>query len=311
MFATLLGGLPRPPLDDDATVDSLVEAAVRAQEAAGLEPITDGGFHGQDDPVKAWVATQHLTDRAAKQPILGPYTAARSSDEHAPARTDARARTEATLARANTLNAILRELAAQGCPLVEIHEPAAISIGTDEAERALFREAHLRLLDGVDGPHLSLALTGGNADVAGIETILAAPYASLAVDLIAGPDNWRLVVATPGDRGIVCGAMSTEPGSDDGPEILMWAAGYAASTAGRGPDRVGIATASLLAHLPWDVAIRKLERLGEAVRIADLPPDKRVRAMDPRAVSIRSAALGHVDPPPPHAPDQTGEPPTE
>ena len=43
------------------------------------------------------------------------------------------------------------------------------------------------------GTHLSLAITGGNADEAGIETILAAPYASLAVDLIAGPDNWRLV----------------------------------------------------------------------------------------------------------------------
>ena len=102
----------------------------------------------------------------------------------------------------------LRELAAAGCPLIEIHEPAATTIGADEAERALFREAHLRLLDGVEGSHLSLALTGGNADAAGIETLLAAPYASLAVDLIAGPDNWRLVAATPGDRGIVCGALS-------------------------------------------------------------------------------------------------------
>ena len=36
-------------------------------------------------------------------------------------------------------------------------------------------------------------MTGGNADGAGVETLLAAPYASLAVDLIDGPDNWRLV----------------------------------------------------------------------------------------------------------------------
>ena len=48
MFATLLGALPRPPLGDTvpagtaAELDALVELAIRAQEAAGLEPITDG-----------------------------------------------------------------------------------------------------------------------------------------------------------------------------------------------------------------------------------------------------------------------------
>ena len=297
MFATILGGLPRPTLDDDASIDLLVEAAVRAQEAAGLEPITDGGLHGEHDLPAAWTATQRLTDLAVKQALVGPYTAVRSPGD------SPQARRQATLARAEALNAMLRELVAAGCPVLEIHEPAAVAIGTDEAERALFREAHLRLLDGVDGSHLSLALTGGNADAAGIETILAAPYASLAVDLIAGPDNWRLVVATPGDRGIVCGVMSAALGSEDGPEVILWAAGYAASTAGRGPDRVGIATASSLAHLPWEVAIRKLERLGEAARLADRPASETVQALDPRAVSSRSAALGRVDRPPPRSVD--------
>jgi hypothetical protein len=297
MFATLLGGLPRPPLDDDSSIDLLVEAAVRAQEAAGLEPITDGGLHGEDDLPGAWAATQRMTDRTVKQAVIGPYSAGRSPGD--PAAT----RSHATLTRADTLNAVLRHLAALGCPVLEIHEPAAVAIGTDEAERALFREAHLRLLDGVNGSHLSLALTGGNADAAGIETLLTAPYASLAVDLIAGPDNWRLVAATPGDRGIVCGAMSAAQGSEDGPEVILWAAGYAASTGGRGPERVGIATASSLAHLPWDVAIRKLERLGETARIADRPASQSVQAMDPRAVSSRSAALGRVDRPPPRPVD--------
>ncbi len=178
----------------------------------------------------------------------------------------------------------------------------------DEAERALFREAHLRLLDGLEGSHLSLALTGGNADAVGIETLLAAPYASLAVDLIAGPDNWRLVVATPGDLGIVCGALSPAPDSDDGPELLLWAAGYAASTGGRGPARVGLASASSFADLPWEAAVRKLERLGEAARLADQPLDTRIRSLDPRAVSSRSAALGRVDPPPSRGPDPGDEP---
>ncbi len=286
MFATLLGGLPRPPLPDGSPIGALVEVAVRAQEAAGLDPITDGGLYGEDRPVEAWQRTAALTDRAVKQAVTGPYTTGQQAGL-AP---------DAVLARAHALNGVLLELAAAGCPLIEVHEPAATTIGDDQAERELFGAAHRMLLDGVQDTHLSLAITGGNADRAGIATILAAPYASLAVDLIAGPDNWRLVVATPGDRGIVCGALpATDPG-DDGPELLLWAAGYAASTGSRGPLRVGLATASSLAHLPWPVAVRKLERLGEAVRLAHLPPLERMRQLDPRAVSSRSAALGRFEP---------------
>jgi methionine synthase II (cobalamin-independent) len=293
MFATLLGALPRPPLPDDAPLDALVEAVVRAQEAAGLDPVTDGGLRRGADLVAGWKATQALTAHAVKGVITGPFTVARSARS---APRSAQERQTETLALAATLNATLRGLAAAGCPLIEVHEPAATSIGADEAERALFREAQFRLLDGVEGIHRSLAVTGGNADQAGIETILAAPYDSLAVDLIAGPDNWRLVASAPGDRGIVCGALSPAVGSDDGPELLLWAVGYAASTGGRGRLRVGLATASSMAHLPWDVAVAKLERLGHAARLVDRPPDERVQELDPRAVSSRSAALGRVEP---------------
>lgn len=302
MFATLLGALPRPPLEPDARVEALVEAAVRAQEAAGLEPVTDGGQYGEGRPLDAWRATSPLTDRAVKQAIRGPYTLGRTAGRSAEARSDA------TIAAAISLNVTLRELAAAGCPLIEIHEPDAVAIGDDPAEQRLFRAAQHRLTDGLTGTHLSLAITGGNADAAGIETILSAPYESLAVDLIAGPDNWRLVVAASGDRGIVCGAMPARAGSDDGPELLLWAAGYAASTGGRGLERVGIATASSLAALPWAVAVRKMERLGEAARLAGQAGDERARHLDPRAVSIRSAALGRVDGPPPRASNPPDDP---
>lgn len=284
MFATLLGPLPRPPLEADAGVAELLEVVVRAQEAAGLEPITDGGFGSGPSPVDRWRQTAALTHRAVKAVLAGPYTTARAGGE------------AAIRAAADTLNADLRALTNAGCPMIEIHEPGAIAIGADERERGRFRDAHRRLLSGVDGAHLSLAITGGNADAAGIETILAAPYASLAVDLIAGPDNWRLVVATPGDRGIVCGALSAEAGSDDSPEVLLWAAAYAASTADRGPARVGLATASSLGGLPWEAAVAKMRRLGEAARLAELPPDDLRRSIDPRAVDIRSAALGRAMP---------------
>jgi methionine synthase II (cobalamin-independent) len=286
MFATLLGSLPRPPLAPGASDLELVGAAVRAQETAGLEPITDGGLENGRSPLDRWLAMAGVTAMAVKQVIVGPLTLARGEDR------------AAVLAAAEALNADLRALAAAGCPLIEVHEPAAIEIGADEAARKLFRDAHRRLLDGVDGPHVSLAIIGGNADATGIDTLLSAPYASLALDLIAGPDNWRLVVATPGDRGIVCGALSPEAGSDDSPEVLLWAAAYAASTAGRGPARVGLATAGSLAGLSWDAAVTKMRRLGEAARLADLPPDELHRSIDPRAVDIRSAALGRVEPRP-------------
>ena len=282
MFATLLGGLPRPPLPPDASDLDLVEAAVRAQEAAGLEPVTDGGLENGRSPLDRWLAMAGLSSAAAKQDVVGPLTAARGGDQ------------ADVLAAAEAGNADLRALAAAGCPLIEIHEPAAIEVGTDVTARRLFRDAHRRLLDGVDGPHLSLAIIGGNADATGIDTLLSAPYASLALDLIAGPDNWRLVVATPGDRGVVCGALSPEAGSDDAPEVLLWAAAYAASTAGRGPARVGLATAGSLHALPWDVAVAKMHRLGEAARLAGLPPDELRRSIDPRAVDIRSAAFRRV-----------------
>ena len=301
MFTTLLGALPRPPLPVDAPRDALVEAAIRAQEAAGLAPVTDGGRPADRDLARAWTATQRMTDHAVKQAVTGPYTAGRDG-------TSAGMRGPATLDRADALNALLRDLAAAGCPLIEIHEPAATAIGIDDAERTLFREAHFRLLDGIAGSHLSLVLTGGNADTAGVETLLAAPYVSLAVDLIAGPDNWRLVATAPGDLGIVCGVLSSSPDSNDGPEPLLWAAAYAASTGGRGPARVGLATASSLAAVSWDAAVRKMERLGEAGRLVDAPPETRARSLDPRAVGSRSAALGRVDLPPSRRPDPGADP---
>lgn len=282
MFATLLGPLPRPPLPIDATPAELLEAVVRAQEAAGLEPVVDAGFGVGSTVAERWRATSLLTDRPVKAVLQGPYSS-RPAGGMGPL-------------PINDLRANLLALVEVGCGFVEIHEPAATRIGTDEAERARFRDAHQRLLDGVSGAHMSLAITGGNADVAGIELLLAAPYASLALDLIAGPDNWRLVAATPGDRGIVCGALSPEPGSDDRREVLLWAAAYAASTGGRGPTRVGLGSASSFADLPWEIGVRKMTMLGDAARLADLPPGERARAVDPRSLDSRSAALGRYVP---------------
>jgi methionine synthase II (cobalamin-independent) len=294
VFATLLGVLPRPPIPESGTAEELVAAALAAQEAAGLEPLVDGGLWGSDDARTAterWRATTALTDLVVKAVVEGPWSATlRAVPDAGPLLLERELR-----ATVEAANAALRELAAAGCPLIEVHEPAATSIGADPAARARFVDAQERLLEGVHETHASLAITGGSADDAGVETFLAAPYASLALDLVRGPDNWRLAAAAPRATGIVCGAMTADATGDESVEILLYALNYAASTGGRGPDRVGIATAGSLEGVSWDVAERRMRRLGEAVRLAGATPDERAAAVDPRAVNARSAALGRSD----------------
>ena len=321
MFGTLLGALPIPP----AELGDPLDAVLRAQEAAGLEPVTDGrlgtpdlhdlaagldGVARRSDgrlglrrlprrtrplALDAWTATASRTGRAVKQALPGPYSLLRRLD------LNGQDRDEVVMALAAALHDEALALAAAGCPLVEIEETEAHHIGEDEGDRRRFREAHAVVANGVPA-HLSLSIVGGSAASAGVATIVAAPYASLAVDLIAGPDNWYLVVRTPGDRGIVAGVMEPRVGSDDRPELPVWAANYAASTAGRGLARVGLGTAGGFANLTWAVAERKLRRLGEAAHIAGLPAAGQMAALDPRAVDIRTAALGRSAAPPKRVP---------
>lgn len=277
MFATLLGSLPRPPLADDVAPEALLDAVLELQVQRGLEPLTDAGWAlDREDPVTAWQATAARTDRLVKAVLDGPSTSDRPPAE---------------------VRAVLLGLADAGCRWIEVHEPAATGIGPDANDRARFMDAHTTLTAELGADvHLSLAITGGSADTAGVETLLAGAYASLALDLIDGPDNWRLATAWPADRGLICGALSTREGSDDGPELLLWAARYGASTRGRGPARVGLATAGSLAALSWSVAAEKVRRLGEAARVAAAPHDEALASIDPRAVDKRSAALGRYEP---------------
>jgi hypothetical protein len=125
------------------------------------------------------------------------------------------------------------------------------------------------------------------------------PFSSYAFDLIAGPDNWRLIADAPADRGIVCGALDPSADSADRPELLIWAAHYAASIRGRGLVRVGLANASSLGGLTRERARVKLEVLATAARLAaTASPEELAAALDPRAVDIRSAALGRYTPKP-------------
>jgi methionine synthase II (cobalamin-independent) len=317
--------MPVGPEGITLDLEAAVEVAIRAQEAAGLEPITDGRLRTPDlldlgaallgiadrptatAPVTlaSWRAAAALTDRAVKQALPGPYTLGHRHATPHPAgsrrldRARRRERAAATMAFAEALRREVDLLAEAGCPLIEIEELDAHLIGDDEAERRLFRDAHKRITDGVQGTHLSLSIVGGSANTAGSATILGAPYHSLAVDLIAGPDNWYLVAAAPIDRGIVVGARSAADSPAEGPELLIWAANYAASTQARGLVRVGLGTAGGLATLSWVEAVDKLNALGHAARLSALPPGEELAdAVDPRSIDSRTAALGRHRPPP-------------
>ena len=308
MFATLLGGLPWPVVERDAAIETAIEVAIRAQADAGLEPVTDGrlrdpsfdafagavagGASELPSTVDAWRFASGLTDRAVKQALPGPYSLARRLGVGlVRAGSDVRARRTHAIAEALAVEALA--LAAAGCTLIEIEETEAHHIGDDEAERRLFRQAHRRLTDAVTGTHLSLSIVGGSAAGAGIETILDAPYASLAVDLINGPDNWNLVTRAASERGIVAGALGARETGDEPKEILLWAAHYAASSGARGIARVGLGSAGSYANLTWAAAVRKMNLLGTAARLAALPPgDELAASLDPKAVSARRAGLG-------------------
>jgi hypothetical protein len=307
VFATLLGALPRPASESEDGPRDHVVAAVRAQEAAGLEPITDGrlgdpGFDrlaglllrpdGVDDAITAvldgWRIAAGATERATKQALPGPLSVGLWAGG------TAREREGRSFADAEALAAIVEALATAGCPLVEIEE---VDIGRIEAdpERKLFREAHRRLTATGHGSeiHRSLSIVGGSVPLAAIDDVLDAPYASVAVDLISGPDNWYVVRRAPPERGVIAGVLSAGE-VDEAKEVMHWGAHYAASSGGRGRDRVGLGSTGSWANLTWAAALRKLNRLGEVARLAAMPPGEELaQSLDPRAVSSRRAAVGH------------------
>jgi hypothetical protein len=268
MFATLLGSLPRPPLPDDASRSAVLEAVLELQAGHGLEPLTAAGWG-------TWSEAKGRTELLVKGTLAGPIGYDRPVE---------------------AVRLELDRMLDGGCTWIEIDEPLA-GLARGDVTTARFAAAHAALTDGVAGVHLSLVLTGASADWLGAAALLAGAYASYAFDLRDGPDSWRVITALPGDRGIIAGAVTTTVDGDDSPELLLYAVGYAASTGGRGADRVGLSTAGSLGHLEWADAARKVARLGDVALLAAAPVDERRAAIDPRAVDIRSAALGRYDPP--------------
>ncbi len=303
----------------DEAVGRLVAEVLDAQLEAGLELLSDGQVRWPDMTAAvhrllsegrldegrpllgAWTAAAEAVPAGATlaQAIPGPYTLGHLAIDDAVRRTREAgeeppdtdgllsARSDVTLAIAATLAREVAALVAAGCAMFVVEEPRVADIGSDAFERELLTEASRRLLAGAEGAHAMLAVTGGSAHGAGAQAIFGAPWQSVLVDLIAGPDNWYLVRQAPGDRGVVCAALRVEEDGfvpDQAPE-LVWAAQYAASANDRGMARVGLANATRLADRTPEAARAALRQLARGARFAVMPMADAVDAgLDPRTI---------------------------
>lgn len=239
------------------------------------------------DPITLddWRWADETSDLPAKQVLVGPYTIARLAEAGgAP-------RGPLALGLAEALNGELRALAAAGCPIIQVDEGALTTIGDDAEEWALYAATQERLTAGLVEHHLSLGIYHGAIDHAGYTSVLDGPYRSYLVDGHAGPDAWRFVFAVPPDRGVIVGALDAGESARDEPEAMVWAMAWAA-TGGRTGDRTGVAPNGSLRALGRHEARRKIEEMGEAVRIAAMGPLQEVaEALDPAPLESRLTQL--------------------
>jgi len=281
-----------------------IENVIRAQFDAGMGMLGDGivwdvsgSIAAMDAAVGAWndaaETARALADRETpgiepplvKACLLGPWTAtARSAGDVARRAATARVRDAA------------EALFEAGAPVVQLVEDALAQLDPGDADASA--AAHRALVDATQpaSGHLSLSVGGGSVDRLGAAFLFGLPFASYAFDLVNGPDNWRLIADAPADRGILCGVADCRTEARDEEAVMIWAARYAASTGGRGLERVALCPSSGLQSLGPDAAARKLDGLAAAARKAGLPTQELAQSIDPRAVDARTSAMGRFEP---------------
>ena len=235
--------------------------------------------------VESWRWADGSSDIMVKQPLIGPYTLA------ALAEPGAVPRERLALDLAEAMNAELRALAAAGCPLIQVDEGALTTIGDDAAAWRLYGETQRRLTAGLEEIHLSLGLYHGAIDPAGHATVLDGPWRSYLVDGLGGPDAWRFVFAIPPEIGVVVGALDATSTVLDETEVMVWAMAWACPEE-RTPARVGIASNGSMRAIGRHASRRKIELMGEAVRIGSMGPLQEVaEALDPTPRESKMAPL--------------------
>jgi methionine synthase II (cobalamin-independent) len=301
--------------DHDAVVRDVVRTVLAEQETSGLAVLTDGAiahadrlaalveglggarssrtvglpdgataaaprFDGRVEwrgpiTVAAWQSADAMTDLLVKQVLVGPFTIARLAEPTGASRRDL------AVALAEAMNAELRALADAGCQIIQIDEGALTAIDDDDGEWRLYGETQRRLTDGLHDHHLSLGLYRGAVHPARHGTVLDGPYRSYVFDALGGPDAWRFAFAVPPERGLVVGALDAAQDTRDETEVMVWAMAWAAER-DRETARIGISSNGSLRGIGRHAARRKIELMGEAVRVAGMGPLREVaEALDP------------------------------
>jgi hypothetical protein len=266
--------------------------------------LTDGRIHAvagtPHDVVSAWQTADrvghHLAAVAGLEPplikacLVGPWTA--GSGE-----------LEAVRAAAKRLVAATTALFEAGVPVVQLTEPMIGSIAADDEPAIdVLVEMLTGLVDSVAPAqgHLALALAGGGPTAVAPDRLLATGFASYLCDLIASPDDWGLCARIPAEAGLIVGVVDARARRAGAMEVGIWGARYAASMAGRGPQRIGVCPGRGIERLDRAAARGLLAFTAEVARKADLSDAELAKVIDPRAVDARSAALGRAELPSRH-----------
>lgn len=280
----------------DRAADEMTIAAIRDQEEAGLDLITDGQIRWQDPityltqglegfrttgllrwfesntyyrqpavvgPVR-WtrpilVADLEFARKHASRPVKAVVTGPYTIGTLSDAGELGHRGLVLDLARA--LNRELRALAAARPEWIQVDEPAIVDNPSVRYARDfdLFREAMAILTDGVAAPLALVTYHGHAADVPGLFDL---PFRLFGFDFVQGEANWRLLASWPRGRTLGLGVVDARNVrmEDEGwlGEQLVRAAEAA------GADRVHVGPSCGLEFLPREAARRKLELVARA-----------------------------------------------
>ncbi len=276
---------------DDVTIE-----AMREQEAAGIDLITDGQirwedpitylarglegftiggliryfdtntFYRQPEAVASIRWTQPITVRDyqfarahAGRPVKPVITGPYSIAKLSLSTAYADFRSF-VLDVARALNAEMKALAAESPPVLQVDEPA-ITWRKHKGDWPLFQEAMYVLLDGVT---VKTILRTDFGDLTGLADVFALPFTGFGLDFCMGPRNWELVPAFPTGKDLVLGIV-------DARSVRLEKGAAIHEMVARAQEHVDLAHLAVspntgLEFLPRETALAKLENLVRAVR---------------------------------------------
>jgi len=168
---------------------------------------------------------------------------------------------EFVLALARALNAELRALEGAGATTIQVDEPALLR---RKADYPLFAEAMAALTAGVGATKILATYFG---DVGGLyPQILALPFDVIGLDFVAGHRNWDVVRTAPFTRGLMFGILDARNTRVETAEEIV--AAIRRITEVVPPERLMVSPSAGLEFLPHGVARRKLRALVEGTRAA-------------------------------------------